>query len=206
MTHSYGFRVVYCILWIVLGLFLCFFGLQAFYWAIAPRFAPKRGKTSRRIMGGGIGGLVVGFLAGSYLGLIATNATATRHHAKLSAGGTFAIFLAPGLLFTLLSAHVLILSRLLLGLLSGVCLTRLLTAMFGIHTILFRSILLAIFCVVLTLPLVVSSKSRYPRTKRWLLNIDTSIIGAVAFLDGVALFAPPEDASRAWIVSDAACH
>lgn len=150
-------------------------------------------------MGGGVGGLCVGFLAGSYLGLIVTNAAATRHHNKLTAGGTFAIFLAPGLLFTLLSAHLLVLSRLFVGLLGAVCLTTILTATFGIHTILVRAVLLSIFCVVLTLPLLISSKSRYPRTKRWLLNVNTSLIGSVAFLDGVALFAPPEDASRAWL-------
>lgn len=77
--------------------------------------------------------------------------------------------------------------------------TLILTALFGIHTILVRSVLLAIFCVALTTPLLVPPKSRYARTKRFLLNLDTSIVGAVTFLDGVALFAPPKESSRAWI-------
>lgn len=123
----------------------------------------------------------------------------TRHQSTLSAAGMFAIWLTPGLLLCALSAHLLILSRLFLGLLAGVCLTLILTATFGIHTILVRSILLAIFCVALPLPLVIPPKTRYRRTKRFLLNLNTSLIGAVTFLDGVALFAPPLESSRAWI-------
>ncbi|CAO1628511.1 unnamed protein product [Parajaminaea phylloscopi] len=199
MSHSYGFRVVYSIVWITLGVFLMFFGLASFYWATSPRLSPKRGKTSRRVLGGGIGGMVVGFLSGSFLSLIITGATATRHHTTLSAGGTFALFMAPGCVLLAASAHLRFLSRLLTGLLGGVCAAVILTATFGVHAIVPRSILLAIFCVLLTAPLLAPAKARWPRTKKWLLNINTSLVGSVCLMDGVALFAPPEEASRSWI-------
>lgn len=200
LSHTYAFRVIYCIVWIILGVFLLFFGLPSFYWATSPRFAPRAGKTSRRILGGGVGGALVGFLTGSFLAGIITNAVSTRRQTTLTPGGVFATWLAPGLVLGLVSAHVRLLSRIFLGLLSGVCLTLILTATFGIHTILARSVLLAIFCVALTLPQIIPpSKTRYPRTKRFLLNFNTSVVGAKTFLDGVALFAPPLDASRAWI-------
>lgn len=141
----------------------------------------------------------MGFLSGSYLAIIITNAVATRHHTSLSAGGVFALFLAPALLLLAVAAHLRIVSRMLAGLLGGVCLTNILTALFGVKTISARSIMLAIFCIVLTVPQVIPPKTRYHRTKQALLNLSTSLIGTVAFLDGVALFAPPQASSRAWI-------
>ncbi|CAO1623587.1 unnamed protein product [Sympodiomycopsis kandeliae] len=199
LSNRYGFRVVYCIVWIVMGVSLMLFGLPSFYWATSPRLRPKAGKTSRRIIGGGIGGVLIGFLSGSFLTSIITNAVSTRQTSSLSPGGMFAVWLAPGLLTSTLGAHFRVLSRVLTGLLAGVCLTLILTATFGIHTIMVRSILLAIACVGFTTPLLIPPKTRYPRTKKYLLVLNTSLIGAVTFLDGVALFAPPVESSRAWI-------
>lgn len=90
-----------------MGLFLMFFGLASFYWVIAPRFALRKGRTSKRVIGGGIGGMIVGFLSGSFLAIIIANAVATRHTVNISAGGMLAIFVTPGLVLLALSVYTL---------------------------------------------------------------------------------------------------
>ncbi|CEH17999.1 hypothetical protein CBOM_04433 [Ceraceosorus bombacis] len=114
----------------------------------------------------------------------------------MSSGAYFAVWLVPGLLGAALCGHFKFAARLFSGLLGAASLTIILTAMFGIHTLLIRAILVSILAVLLSAPLLLP---RSALLQRHLLNLNTSLIGSVVFLNGVALFAPPEKSTESWL-------
>lgn len=195
-------RIIYGIVWISLGLFLVFFGWASYNWTTRPR--SQTGKkigskdiSSRAILGGGIGGTVVGFLFMSMLStLIVCAVCSSGERPSPSSTAFFVIWLVPGLLGAALGGHLRIVGRLMAGLAAGASSTLILTAMFGIHTLLIRIVLIAVLCPILTSPLLL------PRTtmiQKHLLNASTSIFGMLILLDGVSLFAPPKESSDSWL-------
>lgn len=161
--------------------------------------AAKRRKAQKKnaLVGGGIGGILVGFLFFSYLAAVINNAVCVDDGRKsLSAGAYFAVWLAPGLLGAVLAGHFSFVARAMTGVLGGTTFTIILTAVFGIKTVLIRMILLAIFTLSFTIPLI------QPKAKviqMMILNACTSMIGMVTFLNGVALVAPSVEASSNWL-------
>lgn len=222
LLHSMDWaRVLYTIVWIVTGLFLLFFGYASLFWlhklglpgrqqSVAAGLAEalpginskKRGSSGRRarsrtILGGGVGGVLVGFLFFSYLAAVINNAICVDDGKKtLAAGAYFAVWLAPGLLGAVIGGHFALLTRAMAGILGGTAFTIILTAMFGIRTLLIRAILIAIFTVLLTAPLV---QPRAKVVQMLILNACTSLIGMVTFLNGVALVAPSVEPSSNWL-------
>ncbi|PWN37057.1 uncharacterized protein FA14DRAFT_169948 [Meira miltonrushii] len=157
----------------------------------------RKAQKKRALVGGGIGGILVGFLFFSYLAAVINNAICVDDGKKsLSAGAYFAVWLAPGLLGAMLAGHFAFLARAMTGVLGGTTFTIVLTAVFGIKTMLIRMILLAIFTLSFTIPLI------QPKAKviqMMILNACTSLIGMVTFLNGVALVAPSVEASSNWL-------
>jgi len=216
-------RVLYCIVWIVAGLLLVFYGYASMFWLnkVGSRGMTRKGvqaglvealpgiksqkrqqqqsgqQRKRPFLSGGVGGLLVGFLFFSYLASVINNALCANEGKKvLGAGAYFAVWLAPGLLGAVLGGYFFFMAKIMTGVLGATCLTVILTAMFGIQTMLVRVILLAIFSPLLTAPLLLP---RINPIQTLVLNGCTSIIGVVTFLNGVALFAPPLEASSNWI-------
>lgn len=188
----------------MLGLFLVFFGWSALNWLNRPRArssskgeksSSKKSRPAAPWLGAGIGGAVIGFLFFSYLASILTCIISTRSK-DLSATAFFAVWLASGALGAVVGGRWKVAGWTMAGLAAGPCLTLIVTAMFGIHTLLIRIILVVVFTMLLTAPLLVP---RHPAVHRLLLISCTSIVGIVTFLDGVALFAPPEDSSASWL-------
>ena len=220
LMHMQWARVLYCIVWITVGLFLTFYGYAGFFWLnkIGSRSTSLRGvragltealpgikaqkqqkqqQRKRPFLSGGVAGFLVGFLFFSYLASVINNAICAEDGKKpLSSGAYFAVWLAPGLLGAVLGGYFFFLAKVMTGVLGATCITVVLTAMFGIQTILVRVILLAIFAPLLTAPLLLP---RMNPVQTMVLNASTSVIGIVTFLNGVALFAPPLDASSNWI-------
>ena len=194
----------------VLGLLLLFAGYASLFWlsrrgARKATMAPAasslpgiRAKGKRRaLLGGGIGGGAVGFLAFSTLAAIINAAVCVPQPERaMSPGAFFAVWLISGLVGLALCGHFASLARIFSGLLAATCLTIILTATFGIHTLLIRSVLIAVSAALLTAPLLLQ---RNKMLVRIMLNGTTALIGIVTFLNGVALFAPPEAASHAWL-------
>ena len=204
----YWAQIIYCIVWIVTGLLLVFNGWASYTWlsragarertAILPN--GKKVKSRAPILGGGVGGAVVGFLFISWFATLIMCAICARGRAPPNSTAYFAIWLAPALVLGAgVGGHFKIASRAFAGLLAGVSLTLMLTAVFGINTLTIRVILLSIFCSLFTAPLLLMPRSGAATVQRHLLNVCTSLIGMMTFLTGVALFAPPEDSSGSWI-------
>lgn len=157
----------------------------------------RKAQKKRALVGGGIGGILIGFLFFSYLTAVITSAICVNDGKKsLSAGAYFAVWLAPGLLGAFLAGHFAFLARAMTGILGGTTFTIILTAVFGIKTMLIRMILLGVFTLSFTVPLI------QPKAKiiqMMILNACTSLIGMVTFLNGVALVAPSIEPSSNWL-------
>lgn len=213
-------RVLYAILWIVSGLILVFFGYASLFWLSNLRVS-KRDKrarnsqsrsniqalfsrsrrydstSSRKVLSGGIGGIIIGFLFFSYLASIIHNALCVDSGKKpLSAAAFFVVWLAPGLLGAVFGGSIAIVTRLMIGILGANSTVLILTAVFGIRTFLIRIILLAILAPLLTTACAID---RMKLIMTLCLNACTSLIGMVTFLNGVALFSPSVNASSSWI-------
>lgn len=205
---QYWMSIILCIVWILSGLFLLFFGWASFFWGCnlgtsRKRIDEKVQKASRLgplfagpPLAGGVGGVVVGFLFFSFLTSVVTASICVAEIKSISSTSYFIIWLLPGLFGAFLAGHWPLFTRAFTGLLSGACLTLIVTAMFGIHTLIIRAIIVAVCTSLITAPLLLPRRNVI---HFHLLNICTSIIGMVTFLDGVALFAPPRASSDAWI-------
>ncbi len=145
---------------------------------------------------GGVGGIVVGFLFFSFLTTVVTAAICVAEVKSVGATWFFIIWLLPGLFGAFLAGHWPLLARTFTGLLAGASFTLVVTAMFGIHTLIIRVVFIAVFTSLITAPLLIPRRNAM---HFHLLNICTSIIGMVVFLDGVAVFAPPRASSDSWI-------
>ncbi|KAJ9476717.1 hypothetical protein PHBOTO_000370 [Pseudozyma hubeiensis] len=208
IQQQYWMSVVLCIVWIVLGLLLLFFGWASFFWGCQLGNSAKRidervkkaGRLSPLFAGpplaAGVGGFVLGFLFFSFLATVITTAICVADQDSISSTSLFFIWLLPGLLGAFLSAHWPLFARAFTGLLSGACFTLIVTAVFGIHTLIIRTVVIIVFTSLVTAPLLIPRRNAI---HFHLLNICTSIIGMVTFLDGVALFAPPRASSDSWI-------
>lgn len=206
--EQYWMSVLLCIVWIVTGLFLLFFGWASFFWGSNLGTSRKRvvekAKRAGRLaplfagppLAGGVGGIVVGFLFFSFFTTVVTAAICVGESKSVSSTAYFVIWLLPGLLGAFLAGHWPLFARAFTGLLAGPCLTLIITAMFGIQTLIIRSIIVAVCTSLITAPLLLPRRSVI---QFHLLNMCTSIIGMVTFLDGVALFAPSRASSGAWI-------
>ncbi|SNX81790.1 uncharacterized protein MEPE_00495 [Melanopsichium pennsylvanicum] len=200
--------ILLCIVWIISGLFLLFFGWASFFWGCnlgnsAQRIEDKVNGRSRlgplfagAPIAGGVGGIAVGFLFFSFLAIVTASAICVAEAKSISSTSFFIIWLLPGLLGAFLAGHWALFARAFTGLLSGACFTVIVTAMFGIHTLIIRAILISICTSLVTAPLLIP---KHNAIHFHLLNICTSAIGMVTFLDGVALFAPPRASSNTWI-------
>ncbi|TKY90696.1 hypothetical protein EX895_000694 [Sporisorium graminicola] len=205
---QYWMSIILCIAWIVSGLFLLFFGWASFFWGCSlgnkrKRIDEKVTKASRLSplfagppLAGGVGGAVVGFLFFSFLASVVTASICVAEIKSVSSTWYFVIWLLPGLLGAFLAGHWPLFARTFTGLLSGASLTLIITAMFGIHTLIIRAIIVAVCTALITAPLLIPRRNMI---HFHMLNICTSIIGMVTFLDGVALFAPSRASSDAWI-------
>jgi hypothetical protein len=192
-------RVIYCIVWVTSGLLLIFFGYASFFWLnkIEAKSQRKQGQQKTRILSGGVGGLMIGFLFFSYLTSVIHNTLCVDQGKKaLSAGAFFAVWLAPGLIGAILGGHFYFMAKVMTAVLGGTSLTIILTAMFGIQTILVRAILLVVIVTLFTAPLLAS---RINVVQKLVINACTSLAGVATLLNGVALFAPPYEASADWI-------
>lgn len=213
-------RTLYAIVWIVTGLIVLFFGYASLFWLSntkTPRILQRHSGSSknrasvpgnyendnrhstspRHILSGGIGGVLVGFLFFSYLAAVIHNATCVdTGRSALSPAAYFAVWLVPGLFGAILGSSFAWLTRAMAGVLGATCLTVILTAVFGIKTLLIRAILLGILTLVLTSPLLLP-RNRFVRMI--VLNVCTSVIGMVTFLNGVALVAPAKQPSSNWL-------
>ncbi|KAJ1030215.1 hypothetical protein NDA16_001126 [Ustilago loliicola] len=206
--EQYWMSVFLCIVWIVSGLFLLFFGWASFFWGCnlgtsANRIDEKAKKPSRfgplfagPPLAGGVGGIAVGFLFFSFLATVVTSAICVSQVKSVSSTSFFIIWLLPGLLGAFFAGHWPLFARAFTGLLSSACLTLIVTAMFGIHTLIIRAIFIVICTSLITAPLLLPRRNAI---HFHLLNICTSFIGGVTFLDGVALFAPSRASSDSWI-------
>ncbi|SJX60513.1 uncharacterized protein SRS1_10144 [Sporisorium reilianum f. sp. reilianum] len=205
---QYWMSIILCIVWIVSGLFLLFFGWASFFWGCnlgnsGKRIDEKVQKASRLgplfagpPLAGGVGGVVVGFLFFSFLTSVVAASICVADAKSISSTSYFIIWLLPGLLGAFMAGHWPLFARAFTGLLSGACLTLIVTAMFGIHTLIIRAIIVAVCTSLITAPLLIPRRNVI---HFHLLNMCTSIIGMVTFLDGVALFAPPRASSDSWI-------
>ncbi|SPO21058.1 uncharacterized protein UTRI_00535 [Ustilago trichophora] len=209
LVHDqYWMSILLCIVWILSGLFLLFFGWASFFWGCnlgssAKRIDDKAKKTNRlgplfagAPLAGGIGGIVVGFLFFSFLAIVTTSAICVAEVKSISSTSFFIIWLLSGVLGAFLAGHWPLFARAFTGLLAGACFTLIVTAMFGIHTLIIRSIFIAVCSSLITAPLLLPRRNVI---HFHLLNICTSIAGVATFLDGVALFAPPRASSDSWI-------
>lgn len=209
LVHGhYWMSVLLCIVWIVTGLFLLFFGWAAYFWGIhlgtGWKRIDKKAKRTRRLapmfagapLAGGVGGVVIGFLFFSFLATVVTSAICVSKGTTVSSTSYFAIWLVPGAFGAFLAGHWPLLARAFTGLLSGACMTLIMTAMFGVHTLIIRAIFIAVCTSVITAPLLLPKSNAI---HFHLLNFCTSVIGMVSFLDGVALFAPARASGDSWI-------
>lgn len=209
LVHErYWMSIFLCIVWIVSGLFLLFFGWASFFWGCnlgtsAKRIDQKAKKPPRfgplfagAPLAGGVGGVVVGFLFFSFLATVVASAICVSQVKSISSTSFFIIWLLPGLLGAFFAGHWPLFARAFTGLLSGACLTLIVTAMFGIHTLIIRAIFIGICTSLITAPLLLPRRNAI---HFHLLNICTSLIGAVTFLDGVGLFAPSRASADSWI-------
>jgi len=200
--------ILLCIVWIATGLFLLFFGWASFFWGCnlgnSPKRVDEKAKKTTRLgplfagapIAGGVAGIVVGFLFFSFLSTVVTSAICVTKGTSVSSTSYFVIWLLPGLFGAFLAGHWALFARASTGLLTGACITLIITAMFGIHTLIVRAIFIAVTTSLITAPLLLPKRNAI---HFHLLNICTSIIGAVTFLDGVALVAPPRASSDSWI-------
>lgn len=209
LVHGeYWMSILLCIVWVVSGLFLLFFGWASLFWGInlgnsRKRVEDKKKRASRCMplfggapIAGGVGGIVVGFLFLSFLAVVITSAICVTEVKAISSTSFFIIWLLPGLLGAFFAGHWPLFARAFTGLLAGACFTLVITAMFGIHSLTIRAILISVSTTLITCPLLLPRRNVI---HFHLLNVCTSIIGMVTFLDGVALFAPPRASSSAWI-------
>lgn len=201
LSSSQGLRVIYGVTWIISGLFLLFVGVPSLYW-ITPsrRKVQKDGKGGRKWLPGGIGGLVVGFLALSSIATVIAMAIASRRtNVHLSSYGWFAVWLVTGLVGSALSGQMRIVSSLLTGLLGGLHFTLLFIAAVGIKRLVMRMVLAGMSSLLMTIPLFSPIQARWPLLSRIILVINLSVIGSSTFMDGLVLFIPSQGASHAWI-------
>lgn len=211
LVHDhYWMSVFLCIIWILSGLFMLFFGWASFFWGcnlgMSANRVDAKAKTKKPArfgplfagppIAGGVGGILVGFLSFSFLSIVVTAAICVSQAKSVTPTWLFLIWLLPGLLGAFFAGHWLLFARAFTGLLSGACLTLIVTAMFGIHTLIIRAVFIGICTSLITAPLLLPRRNAI---HFHLLNICTSIIGAVTFLDGVALFAPSRTSSGSWI-------
>uniref|UniRef100_V5GW27 DUF4203 domain-containing protein n=2 Tax=Kalmanozyma brasiliensis (strain GHG001) TaxID=1365824 RepID=V5GW27_KALBG len=206
--EQHWMSVLLCIVWIIAGLFLLFFGWASFFWGstlgMSRKRVDERAKKRSRFgplfagppLAGGVGGIIIGFLFFSFLTTVVTAAICVGESKSVSSAAYFVIWLLPGLLGAFLAGHWPLFARAFTGLLAGSCLTLIITAMFGIQTLIIRAIVIAVCTSLITAPLLLPGRSVI---HFHLLNMCTSIIGMVTFLDGVALVAPSHDSSASWI-------
>ncbi|PWN46624.1 hypothetical protein IE53DRAFT_391210 [Violaceomyces palustris] len=210
-------RMIYTIVWIIPGSLLVLYGYSSFYWLnrLGSRnerideTSTKRRARSKRLgarlvgslssgpaLGSGVGGACVGFLFFSFLSSMLACAICSNQPRSLSPQSFFGIWLSTGLMGAFVGGHFRMVGQVLSGLLAGPSLTIFLTAMFGIRTIIIRAVLLCVSTSVLTAPLVVPKRSVI---HFHVLNLCTSLVGMLSLLLGVALYAPPQASSKAWI-------
>lgn len=193
-------RVIYCVVWVMSGLLLVFFGYASFFWLnkIESRAFSRQDRRKRKpLLSGGVAGLTIGFLLFAYLASVIHNTLCADDGKKaLSAGALFAIWLAPGLIGAFLGGHFYFMAKVMTAVLGGTSLTIILTAMFGLQTLLVRAILLAIIVTLFSAPLLAP---RINAVQAMVINACTSLAGIVTLLNGVALFAAPYEASSDWI-------
>ncbi|KAK0532319.1 hypothetical protein OC835_003377 [Tilletia horrida] len=141
----------------------------------------------------GIGGTITTALFFANLVMFITSATLARKPVSpdqppptLAAGAFFAAMLLPFLAGLLLLSRLSFLPRPLAGLAGACAMTRLLTALFGIHTLLIRIVILAVFALLLAAPLI-PLPGRAAYVQRLLCTITTAVWGGVSVLDGVVL-------------------
>ncbi|EPQ26209.1 uncharacterized protein PFL1_06144 [Pseudozyma flocculosa PF-1] len=204
--------VVFCFVWIATGFLLVLFGWASCFWGA------KMGSSSQRIdekaptkarknrvrhvicsgppLAGGVGGALLGFLFLSFLALVATCAMCAKDSSSVSSAALVVLWVLPGLVGALLGGHFAFAARVFAGLLAGPCIAVVLTAMFGIHTLIIRVAVLVVFTCLLTAPLLVPNRKVL---HFHLVNACTSIVGMTVLLDGIALYAPPQPSSYAWI-------
>ncbi|KAN0063628.1 hypothetical protein ACQY0O_004078 [Thecaphora frezii] len=206
--------IVFAIVWIGAGLLLILFGWSSLFWLhklgdrsrsrIDEKPLDRHGraiKERRRCcngppLAGGAGGLVVGFVFFSYTGLVVVCAACAKSGGSISSGALFVVWLLPGLVGAVLGGHFAFCARVFAGLVAGPCLSVVVTAMFGIHALIIRTVIVVVFTCLATAPLLVPNRSVL---HFHLVNACLSIAGMVALLDGVALYAPPKASSAAWI-------
>lgn len=193
-------RVIACVTWIAFGLLLVFYGWSSYFW-IAKTKPRTKVRTSKSPiytspLAGGIGGFIVGFLFASYLMLVVTSAICVSRTKAVSPTVLSIVCLISGIIGAAVGGHWPLLARLFSGLLAGACSTVVLTAVFGIHTLIVRVIVISVLSSVVTAPLLLPRRTF---VHFHVLNACTSVIGMVVFLNGVALYAPPLSSSRAWV-------
>jgi hypothetical protein len=215
-------KVLYSIIWMASGLLLLFFGLASFYWLTKwrlqhhhssdnvalvsalpilkqghPRQKASGRKGRRAIIGGGVGGLLVGFLGVSYTVALIHNTLSVEHGRRpLPASAFFAVWFVSGLIGACLCGHFSLMSRMVTALLGAASFVVILMAVFSIRLLLVRVTLLSIFAVFFVVPLI---QPHAKQLQMLLLNACTSFIGIVTFLNGVALVSPSVEQSSAWV-------
>lgn len=195
-------RLILCVTWVTSGLLLVFFGWSSFFWLSKRQVVTKNKRRSVRqplstsAVAGGLGGLINGFLFASYLTIVIAAAICATRSKLVGPVTFFILWLLPGIIGAGAGLHWPILARSFSGLLAAACSTVVITAMFGVRTLIVRIIVVSILATVITAPLLIPRRSFI---HFHILNASTSIIGMIAFLNGVALYAPPQAASAAWI-------
>ncbi|CAD6949682.1 unnamed protein product [Tilletia controversa] len=142
----------------------------------------------------GIGGMLSSALFCTNLVMFITSAVLGRKDVPLAEsppptiayGAFFAAMLMPFIAGLLFLSRVTFLPRPLAGLAGACALTRLLTALFGIHTFLIRIVILSVSALLLAAPLI-PLPGRAAYVQRLLCTITTAIWGGVSLLDGVVL-------------------
>ncbi|KAK0548353.1 hypothetical protein OC845_003625 [Tilletia horrida] len=104
----------------------------------------------------------------------------------LAAGAFFAATLLPFLTGFFLLSRLTFLPRSLAGLAGACAITRLLTALFGIHTLLIRIVILAVCALLLAAPLI-PLPGRAAHVQRLVCTLATAVWGGISVLDGVVL-------------------
>lgn len=195
-------QVTMCVVWIVLGLLLVFFGWSSYSWGAKTKLGPKARNTVSRTsvdttpFGGGIGGCITGFLFSSFLTLVVTSAVCIPNRKTVSPTTLFIIWLLSGMFGLCIGGHWPLFARFFSGLLAGACSSIVITAVFGIHTVIVRTVVLLVLSCLIITPLLIPRRTL---VHFHVLNACTSVVGMVVFLNGVALYAPPRTSSSAWI-------
>ncbi|KAE8224136.1 hypothetical protein CF319_g2937 [Tilletia indica] len=142
----------------------------------------------------GIGGMLTTALFCTNLVMFITAAVIARRDVPLAnlppptlaAGAFFAAMFLPFLAGLLFLCRLTFLPRPLAGLAGACAMTRLLSALFGIHTLLIRVVILAVFALLLAAPLI-PLPGRAAYVQRLLCTLTTAIWGGISLLDGVVL-------------------